>query len=221
MISKNLLNKIEISEFQSEAQYFGIAIDSGGLKPIEGYVDLEVFFLKATYNLTSSRILEGFLCWLIRYGHLLSPSKIRRLIKLGVPYDSSVMGGFISFLMINNINKKQWLILKAFARKSRQPQPLLKGPVPKNPNADFLKYNVIIHNVILNEEKFLTPIVSVFKRCLPLKNRALFGSCVNADVASYLAVHPDARPYEISKETANHKARVFAIYEDIQKSLAA
>jgi len=58
------------------------------------------------------------------------------------------------------------------------------------------------------------------KNCLELKNRALFGSAVNADVASYLARHPEATPYEISKAICNHKARVFEVFRDVKAAIS-
>ena len=78
MILKNSSNKIALENFLTAATYLGISISSKGI--IRDYVDLERFFLVATCNFSSSRIVEGFLCWVLRYGHLLSPSKVRRLI---------------------------------------------------------------------------------------------------------------------------------------------
>ena len=68
---------------------------------------------------------------------------------------------------------------------------------------------------ILEADKFLRPVATVYKNCLELKNRALFGSIVNADVVSYLEKHPGSKPYQIAKRTHHHKARVFEIYADV------
>jgi hypothetical protein len=59
----------------------------------------------------------------------------------------------------------------------------------------------------------------VFKHCIELKHRALFGSSVNADVASYLNRNPDATPYQIAIATQNHKARVFEVFKDIKAAM--
>lgn len=219
MILDHLSPKKSSLEFQQELAYLGVAIHVKDLQPINHFVDLEKFFLSATYNLSSSRIAEGFLCWLIRYGHLLSPSKVRRLIQMRTPIDISILGGFLEFLVHHNINSHQWKILKPFTKRSQSVRQLFKGPKPHSPNVLFLKYNIIAHNYKYDEDKFLTPTSHVYKNCVELKNRALFGSAVNADVASYLKWNPTATPYQIAKATKNHKARVFEVYDDVKVAL--
>jgi len=220
MISKKFLNKVSEKDFLSSAKYLGIAIDTEAIIDIEHYVNIESFFLAATYRLNSSRVAEGFLCWLLRYGHLLSPSKIRRLIQSGQHYNRSVLGGFILFIIDHKINFRQWKLLMSYAHKSKEPKPLIEGPRPKNPNIFFMKYNIIVHNYKMDIDKFLIPIATVYKNCSELRNRALFGSVVNSDVASFLKWFPDASPYQIAKETNNHKARVFQIYKNIKLAIS-
>ncbi len=219
MISKNFSSRMSEKEFLSEAKYLGIAIESDRIESIHHYVDLESFFLAGTYSLHSSRITEGFLCWVLRYGHLLSPSKTRRLIQSGAPCDTGVLGGLISLIVEHRINSKQWEIVKPYTRKAPKKRALLKGPQPKTPNPHFLKYNIITNNFKMDQEKFLAPISSTYRSSIELKNRALFGSVVNADVASYLSWNPSATPYQVSKGTGNHKARVFDVHKDIKIAL--
>lgn len=205
--------------FLNQARYLGIAIESSGIHPVENFVDLEKFFLAATYCLNSSRIAEGFLCCVLKYGHLLSPSKVRRLIRMKTHYDPAVLGGFISYFEKYGVNDKQWKILKPFIKKSKEEKPLVAGPSPSKRNPYFMKYNIVAHSFKLDNDKFLMPTSYVYKNCHELKNRALFGSSVNADVASYLAWHPEATPYEVSKATCNHKARVFEVFQDVKTAL--
>lgn len=221
MISKNLLNRLSKEEFLSQCRYFGIAITSGSIsKPID-HTDLERFFLAATYCLDNSRLSEGFLCWLKEFAHLLSPSKVRRLITNHVPFDTAVLGGFLSLIDKHKLNHRQWAILKNFTKKKKILTPMYSGPQLKNPNPHFLKFNILVHDFQLNQSKFLLPTESVYKTCIEIKNRALFGSIVHADVASYLAHNPSANAYEVSKETANHKARVFKIHNDVRTAMSA
>jgi hypothetical protein len=214
MILRNSLG--HSTDFINEAIYFGIALQIEPLPKVIKYHDPEVFFLSATQNLKSSRLIEGFLCWLLRYGYLLSPSKIRRLITSGNSYDPAVLGGFLEFLIKNQILAHQYKILSPYAKKKIKKTPLLEGPIPKKPNAYFLKYNLVIHNYLLDSNKFLLPKQSTFKTCIELRNRALFGSTVNADVASYLSFNPVTTPYLVSKNTNNHKASVFKVFRDLK-----
>lgn len=201
------------------ASYFGIAIQTqlpvSSVHPKSSFVDIEIFFLASTYCLNSSRTAEGFLCWLLKFGHLLSPSKIRRLIQAGYFYDSAILGGLVEFLTENKIMPLQWKIVSPFCKKRKKPELLLEGPIPRSPSSYFLKYRIIAPRFQLDVVKFLVPTKAIYQNCVELRNRALFGSVVNADVASYLAKHPGSNAYQIAKNTHHHKARVFAVYENI------
>ena len=222
MILKKSQNKISSDYFREMAYYFGIAVQSdltnivSSKKPKNCFMDIEIFFLAATYNLKTSRIAEAFLCWLLKYGHLLSPSKIRRLIVSGEFFDSAVLGGIIVFLCENKIHAKQWKIVLPFCRKRKIVEPLLAGPFPRTPSSYFLKYRIAAPQFQLDIAKFLFPVTTIYKNCIELGNRSLFGSVVHADMASYLKKHPRSTPYQIAKKTHHHKARIFAIYADVR-----
>ncbi len=218
MTSEKLRTKTSFNDFQEIAYYFGIAIQPvSSNKNLEtSYVDIEQFFLSATYNLKTSRAAEGFLCWLLQFGHLLSPSKIRRLIQSGQAYDSAVLGSFVEFFLVNKIRPLQWKIVKPFCKKKNIEEPLLNGPTPRLLAKYFLKYGIIAPQFKFDRDKFLRSTKAIFKNCLELKNRALFGSVVNADVTSYLVKHSGSTTaYQVAKATHHHKARVFDVYPDI------
>lgn len=220
MISKNSHIKATGDEFKQMAHYFGIAIqvnpsDIAQKNPNLIFRDIELFFLSATLHLKTSRMAEGFLCWLLEFGHLLSPSKIRRLIQSGQNFDKAILGGFIEFLAENHIMPNQWKIIRPLCKKRLQAEQLLDGPAPRSPSSYFLKYRIIAPQFKLETDKFLFPTAFIYKNCVELRNRALFGSVVNADVASYLQKNPGSTPYEIAINTHHHKARVFEVYKDV------
>ena len=223
MISKKFQNKITSEEFHRIAHYFGVAIQispspTDHENPALIFKDLEVFFLSATLHLKTSRVTEGFLCWILEFGHLLSPSKVRRLIQAGQKFDPAILGGLIEFLTENKILQHQWKIVRPFCRKKPKAEQLLDGPIPRAPSSYFLKYRIIAPQFRLDTNKFLLPTSIVYKNCIELKNRALFGSVVNADVASYLQKNPDSTPYQIAVNTHHHKARVFEVYKDVRSA---
>lgn len=222
MISKVLQNKISHEEFIKIAQYLGVAISfkSSPPKPLTNekqktFTDIEVFILAATYNLKSSRITEGILCWLMQFGFLLSPSKLRRLIVAGTPYDSAILGAFITLMIEHKIQSTQWRILFPFIHKKKSQTLLIDGPTPRAPNPYFMKFRILAPNFKMEISKFLQAESVVLRNCPELRFRALFGSTVNADIASYLLYNINATPYEIAKETHHHKARVFSVYPKI------
>lgn len=202
------------NEFIPEAAYFGLSLNAPAPTKKE-YRDIEKFFLKATYNLSNSRITEGFFCWLKVYGHLLSPSKIRRLISIGKDYNEAVFGAFIDFIMDECNNAHPFKILIPFSKKLKAETLLYSSPKISRPNKYFKKYNLVTHDYQLDLNKFLVPKTHTYSSCLELRNRALFGSTVNADVASYLSCNPKATAYRTSKETFHHKASVFKVFQDI------
>ncbi len=223
MILEKSQNKMSFNEFKGTSYYFGIAIQpiyQPSFSPLDenpksSFMDIECFFLAATYHLSTSRVAEGFLCWLLRFGHLLSPSKIRRLIQDGQIFDPAILGGLIEFLHENNIKSNQWKIVTPFCKKRKEVTQLLEGPAPRIPSSYFIKYRIAAPLFRIEMDKFLLPTSAVYKNCLELSNRALFGSVVNADVVSYLEKHPGSTPYQIAKRTHHHKARVFEIYADV------
>ncbi len=214
MTSETSPNSFKHDNFLSEAFYFGVSINS----PIEKeifYTDLERFFLSSTYNLIDSRVTEGVLCWLKRYGHLLSPSKIRRLIASKVNHNPAVLGALTDFLILECRNGHQFKLLKPFSKKLKKETKLYPGPKAHKKNLLFLNYNIVTYCYKLDEDKFLLPKKHVYKKSVELRNRALFGSTVNADVASFLSYDPNSSPYKVSKSTFNHKASVFKVFADV------
>jgi hypothetical protein len=220
MILKKSQNRFSDNDFLQMARYFGIAIQGESTIIIKEntefiFMDIEVFFLSATLHLKASRLAEGFLCWLLEFGHLLSPSKIRRLILAEYDFNPAILGGFIEFLTENNVLPNQLKIIRPFCKKSPHLDLLLKGPAPRTPSSYFFKYQIAAPQFELKASKFLLPTSAIYKSSLELRNRALFGSVVNADVASYLQKNPGSTPYQIAIKTHHHKARVFAVYKDI------
>lgn len=223
MISKKFQSKIPYEQFTKTAQYLGVSINTGAIlgspqniEEQKSYTDLEMFILSATYNLKTSRMAEGILCWLLQYGTLLSPSKLRRLIIDGTPYESAILGAFIKLMIEHKIQSSQLKILTPFIHKKRNPILLFDGPAPIKPSPYFKKYGVLAPNFKLEVSKFLKSESFILNNCPEIRFRYLFGSIVNADIASYLLRNTLATPYEIAKGTHHHKARVFSVYPKIK-----
>ncbi len=215
-----LKNLKPANDFESLASYFGVGIVFDQMVPITSYADLERFFLQATLNLTNSRVTEGVLCWIKEYGHLLSPSKIRKFIKDGEPHNPAVLGGFIEFMRTQGLVTRPLSILDDYTLKMVSPISLFDGPRVIRPASYFKKFNILSPNFALNNEKFLRPKSFVMKNCLELRNRSLFGSVLNSDVASALTKHPNINAYTTAKVTGHHKANVFKNFLDIKEALA-
>ncbi|PWU18340.1 MAG: hypothetical protein C5B49_07290 [Bdellovibrio sp.] len=210
-----------LDNFSSLANYFGIAIAFSDSKPVTGYADIERFFLRCTMNFNNSRTAEGILCWIDEYGHLLSPSKIRKLIRDGVPYDKVVLGGLLEFMKVRSVGGRPIDILKKYASKRESPINVFEGPRIRNPAPYFKKVGLLIPNFAVDKAKFLRPREYVLRSSLELRNRCLFGSVLNSDVASLLSKNPDLNAYAASKLTGHHKANVFKNFLDIRSGLGA
>jgi hypothetical protein len=214
MTSKDYsLNNFNGNEYLA---YMGLSIGEGRTV-INAYVDIEIFFLWLTTQFNNSRIAEGALCWLKRYGHLLSPSKIRRLANSGVCYNQQVLNGIVNFMENQNIKYNQFKILKT--PKIRKTLDFGHGVRIRNPMKEFEIENVLIPNFNLDDNKFLKDEKSVLEKNLELRSRMLFGSCLNADIFSILKKHPKTSRYEIHKITTHHKKSINDVFRGA--SLAA
>ena len=95
--------------FIKKLNYLGATL---GLSPeIDSYVDLEEFFLESSlYINTDSRVKQAILNWIYRYSCILSPSKIRRMLKF-VEYDKVVVNQIVLLLLADRVVKTNWNIL--------------------------------------------------------------------------------------------------------------
>ena len=218
--SRILKNSIQPINFWSLADYFGIAIAYSEATPVTAYADIERFFLHATLSLKNSRAAEGVLCWVEEYGHLLSPSKIRKFIKEGAAYDPAVLGAFLEFMRTHGVYSRPLGILDEYTSKLRKSKALFGGPRVRRPAAYFLKFNILAPDFALNKEKFLRPKPYIMKNCTELRHRSLFGSVLNSDVASALTKDPDLNAYAAAKITGHHKTNVFKNFLDIKMAFS-
>ena len=134
-----------VNKFVEKLCYFGGNLSSGAGDVGIAYLDLEDFFLEATLNMGQDlRVTQCFLTWLVKYGIILSPSKIRRLLKEGRIVDPAVLGAFVDVLEANNRQKKHWKIIRKFVHKTKTHLlfPQLPVPLPSKVNPSFWKYGV-------------------------------------------------------------------------------
>jgi hypothetical protein len=204
-------------DFEAKLTYFGGALSGDASLVAAEYLDLEKFFVEATLFMSYDvRVTQTFLNWIIRYGVILCPSKIRRLLIKGT-YDSSVLGAFISILVENDQRPKRWDILKKRARM--RDQLLFKHlPVPRELNPHFLKFGLMAPLMSPNPEKYLMPKNVVLNQCVELRNRSLMMGVVAADILSFLGKHKERlTPYQIAKSIHHHRAQVYSILHSMEK----
>lgn len=208
MISKNIsLNNFRGNDYLF---YMGLSLGEGKPKVVE-YVDIETFFLWLTTQFNESRIAEGTLCWVRKYGKLLSPSKIRRLVKAGANSNQQVLNGIVNFMVSNDIKSNQLSILKT--PKLKKIIDYGHGVRIRNPLKEFEVENVLIPNFNLDDNKFLRDEKSVLANNIEIRSRMLFGSCVNADVYSVIKKYPEISRYQIHKLTTHYKKSVNDIFD--------
>ena len=183
------------SNFINKLVYFGVAINRQLPKDfLCAYHDLEEFFVEATLHLgDSSRVARGILSWVEKYGYLLSPSKLRRLIKAEeLKYDPATLGAFLSIIKTHNVLRKNWELLEAFTKVRENPRQLFSGPRVRRPNPDLLRYGIIAPLWPLDESKYLLPVKKILKNSIELKYRTMGVSQVPADLLSLLSKEKDA-----------------------------
>jgi hypothetical protein len=201
--------------FLAQLIYFGASLSGADIKVCrKEYQDLELFFLEATLNMSwNVRVTNAIISWVHRYGVLLSPSKLRRLLKT-TPHDSAVMGALIFMIKESDPRASRWRILNSFLKKNKQSAllfPHLPPPV-SNENPHFKKYGIIAHALPPNPDKYLLPQQTVLQNCVEIRNRAQMVNTVAADVFS--AIEKDLTlqsSYEVANRVHHHRAQVHAV----------
>ena len=75
------LDPSQKDNFENRLAYFGGAITASPLELKRKFQDLEKFFIDATLMMTYDvRVTQTFLNWLVRYGIILCPSKIKKML---------------------------------------------------------------------------------------------------------------------------------------------
>lgn len=214
-----MLKKSQQNDFLTKINYLGAAIGSHVEGCASEYVDLEVFFVEALNYSHTSRSMEAFLCWCVEYGHLLSPSKVRRLIRQ-TKVNPQLVGGIVEFLVMHEIKTAQWKILRPFAKRGKHFN-LFAGPRVRDPQPEFAIYGVLMPNFSLDSKKFLRPQSWTLKNCLELRNRALFGSVIHSDLASVIAKDSTINAYRAFKKINHDKSNVFKYFDEVKMAMLA
>lgn len=167
--------------FLKKLNYLGSTL---GLSPeMDSYVDLEEFFLEASLYLNAdSRVKQAILNWLYRYSSILSPSKIRRMLKL-VEHDKVVVNQIVLLLLANRVVKTNWNILVTI----------------KHLEAISFKSN---------EKKYLKSNKFILKTVPELRLRAEGRTQVVADIIAFTQKHSYKSLYEVAKQIYSPRNRV-------------
>lgn len=186
------------------------------------YLDLEDFFLEATLNMSQDpSVTQCFLTWLVKYGIILSPSKIRRLLREGRVVDRAVLGAFLEVLEANNRQKKHWKIIRKFAHKATRTHLLfsqLPTPLPSKINPFFKKYGILTYSFQLDEQKYLRAASAILSSCPEIKYRAVGTGIPAADLRSFYEKHRDiSSVYEIAKRTHHPRTSIYLSYRMLQE----
>lgn len=177
-----------MNSFIKKFNYFGANL--GLSEYIDSYIDLESFFLELTLHFNDdSRTQQAVLNWCYIFGDLLSPSKIRRVMKKNV-YDQKNILLLIKFIHEHGVVLKNWSILGAYDKA------LSLSFVPQT-------------------KKYLKKISFIEKNCPELRYRIQGNSQVSADIKAYLEKNTFKSMYDIAKNIDSAKNRVNEEYRKL------
>jgi hypothetical protein len=202
------------NQFINQLAYFGGSISGDPAGIASSYQDLEEFVASATLHMSDDlRVTHCFLTWLSFYGYLLSPSKLRRILK-DVQFEPVVLGAFVSILMEESPRKSQWKILSSFLKRTSNRLLFRDLPTPKQTfNAHFKKVGIIAHPLNPDTQKFLIKTEFVLNHCPEIKYRAMGLDPVPSDLRAYLEKEKPGSLYEIAKATHHFRAQVNIHYK--------
>jgi hypothetical protein len=205
------------SNFENRLAYFGGAINATTTDVSNEFQDLEAFFIDATLVMGNDvRVTQAFLNWLIRYGSVLCPSKIKKLLGT-MNFDPAILGALIAYLKEYDHRPSRWKLLDQFTKKTNK---LLFAdlPVPRNKNPYFAKYGITAPLLLPNEEKYLLPKEAVLKKCPELRYRSMMMGTVSSDLHSLIEKKgASMSAYEMAKITHHHKAQVYSLIDTMKR----
>lgn len=208
--------------FVDRLAYFGAALN-GDLKRFETeYQDLELFILEASLNLShDTRVTQAFIHWVARYGCLISPSKLRRLIQEGTEYDPTMLGAILEVIQASEGRLQNWKILKPRLKKAKGERLLFPDlPRPRSGlNPFFQKWGILAPAMNEPEKKYLLPSQAVFKRCPEIRYRAEGTSAIAADIRAFKGKNRNAETtlYRLAKMIHQPRAQVNGFYRQLTK----
>lgn len=195
------------------------------------YIDLEEFFLDATIHIwNEERLANCVEHWVRRYGYLLSPSKIKRIIKEGHPYDPAVLGVYLLLIekSKSKYKKPNFGPLKIYTSKKEE-DVFRDNPRTKTPSKyfdeDWLIFGIKTLKFYPEFEKNLLTKEVTFKNSLELRNRIEKG-VLSGDITSYFdRVKEGTSILQVAKKIHSNYANVynkvkeFLDYKVIKESL--
>ncbi|MEI8347092.1 MAG: hypothetical protein WCG27_06475 [Pseudomonadota bacterium] len=206
--------------FLNRLIYLGgrLSVDSETIPVI--YVDLEKFVIDATLFMDiDTRVTTTFIYWLKRYGTLLSPSKIRRIIKAS-PFNPFVLTVFLAILENRKERQQNWKIIKSFCKKHKKGVELFATSafISNDNRCPYFQHAKIIYkNTPAEDEmKFLKEKNFILNSCPEIRYRAQGCTQVIADLRAYLNKHELKTLYKAAKETFNPRSRINQSYRFIQ-----
>ncbi|MBH47505.1 MAG: hypothetical protein CME71_04995 [Halobacteriovorax sp.] len=183
-----------LEDFLSRLIYLGGNL---GIKPkIKQYVDIEEFIVEATLFMdVDSRTTQCILNWIYFVSPYLSPSKLRRVLKMS-EYNAKYLGQFVQVIESHSLNAQNWAILDEFVLKSEK-----------------IKFAP-------NFQKYLKTKPYIFKNCPELQFRMEGHTQVLADLKAYLKKNANFHSlYKIAKDTFNPRNRINYEYALLQYRL--
>ena len=209
------------NNFVNRLVYFGAALSGNPVQFADEYQDLESFVLEASLNLSfDTRVTQAFIHWLARYGCLLSPSKMRRLIVSGTPYEPALLGVVIDIIQDNAVRLQNWVLLKPFLKKGKIASLFPNLPTPrKNLNPYFERWGLAAPSMKEPADKYLLPCLNVFKKCPELHYRAEGVSPVAADIRAFQDKNRKRTQslYQIAKQIHHPRAQVNGFYRQLMR----
>lgn len=167
---------------------------------VSEFVDLEVFFLNSTRFLDNdARMTQTILHWIIRYSLLLSPSKLRRLIRSGYRFDRRGLKALLQFMQDEKLLKNNWGILGPWIAKTSG------------------RYCYIPKDFKEDERKYLKTRRFVLSKCPEIRFRAEGSGQVFADIRAYVIKTKFKTLYELAKKIHSPRNRVNESYRLLRK----
>ena len=183
------MNTTEIEEFGSRLRCLGGRI-SYPESYLNKYIDIEEFFLDCTKFIYSDfRLSETIENWIYTFGFIISPAKVRNLIKHGYKYDKAALAVFCKIISKTDQKQINTNCLKEFFKAKDDLVLRNKNKLnlkPKKPDLYWKEYNVLANSFIKNTKKYILDFEYIFKNCPEVYNRIIGIDIVASDYQALL-----------------------------------